>query len=143
MFLLSSIFRGLEFWSVNHTSMYGNFKWKVFKNIKFLGGISNNQPNDVIWINMHKTLTHNHCVTILQGTNTTSVIWKWQIFSRFLSLVILPLVLPSNFIVSDVKSLRYYPVLISNVIPSLTLFAYILIEGLSVFSPYVFKIYSK
>ena len=67
MFLLSSIFRGLEFWSVNHTSMYESFKWKVFKNIKFLGGISNNQRNGVIWINMHKTLTNNHCEQYYKG----------------------------------------------------------------------------
>ena len=36
MFILSSISSGLEFWSVNHTSIYENSELKVFKNIKFL-----------------------------------------------------------------------------------------------------------
>ena len=45
MFILSSIFSGLEFWSVNHTSIYENFELKVLKNIKFLGEISSNWPN--------------------------------------------------------------------------------------------------
>ena len=40
MFILSSISRGLEFGSVNHTSIHGNYKSKVFKNIKLLGEIS-------------------------------------------------------------------------------------------------------
>ena len=42
MLILSSISRGLEVSSVNHTSMYGNSESKVFKNIKFWGEISNN-----------------------------------------------------------------------------------------------------
>ena len=36
MFILSSISSGLEFWSVNHTSIYENSELKVFNNIKFL-----------------------------------------------------------------------------------------------------------
>ena len=39
MLNLSSISNGLEFWSVNHTSMYENFKLNVFKNVKCLGEI--------------------------------------------------------------------------------------------------------
>ena len=39
MFILSSISRGLEFWSVNDASIYENFKSKVFKTIKLLGEI--------------------------------------------------------------------------------------------------------
>ena len=34
MFILSSISSGLEFWSVNHTSIYENSELKVFNNIK-------------------------------------------------------------------------------------------------------------
>ena len=37
MLVLSSISRGLEFWSVNHTSMHENYEIKVFKNIKMFG----------------------------------------------------------------------------------------------------------
>ena len=48
MFILSSIFRGLEFWSVGHTSMYENSKLKVFKNIKFVAEISKKWPNDLL-----------------------------------------------------------------------------------------------
>ena len=42
IFNLCSIFRGLEFWSVNHSSIYENAKPRGFKNVKFLGEISNN-----------------------------------------------------------------------------------------------------
>ena len=42
MFILSFITSGLEFSSVNHTSIYGNSELEVFKNEKFLGEISNN-----------------------------------------------------------------------------------------------------
>ena len=56
MFILSSISSGLEFWSVNHTSIYENTEWNVFKNIEFLGEICNNWPNVLLRINAHKTL---------------------------------------------------------------------------------------
>ena len=36
MCILSSISRGLEFQSVNHTSMYETSKLKIFRSIKFL-----------------------------------------------------------------------------------------------------------
>ena len=42
MFILSSITSGLEFKSVNHTSIYENLELKFFKNIRFLGEITNN-----------------------------------------------------------------------------------------------------
>ena len=45
MFILSSISSGLEFWSVNHTSIFENSESKVFIDIKFLGEIYN-WPND-------------------------------------------------------------------------------------------------
>ena len=47
MFILPSISSGLEFWSVNHTSIYGNSRSKVDKNIKFLGALSNIWPKDL------------------------------------------------------------------------------------------------
>ena len=34
MFILSSLSSGLEFWSLNHTSIYESPESKVFKNIK-------------------------------------------------------------------------------------------------------------
>ena len=38
MFILSSFFSGLEFWSVNHNmKIYEDSESNVFKNIKFLG----------------------------------------------------------------------------------------------------------
>ena len=37
MSIFSSISRGLEFWSVNHTLICENSELKVFKNIKFFG----------------------------------------------------------------------------------------------------------
>ena len=39
MFILSSISSGVEFWSVNYTSIFENSELKVFMNIKFLGEI--------------------------------------------------------------------------------------------------------
>ena len=56
MFILSPILRGLEFWSVNHTSIYENSESKVIKNINFLGEISNNWTNDLLGANVCKTL---------------------------------------------------------------------------------------
>ena len=56
MFTLSSISSGLEFWSVNHTSIHDNSELKVFKNIKFLSEVSNNWPNDLFRMKVYKTL---------------------------------------------------------------------------------------
>ena len=56
MFILSSNFSGLEFWFVNSTSIYKNSKSKVFKNVEVLGEISNNWPNDLLEINVYKTI---------------------------------------------------------------------------------------
>ena len=44
MFILSSI------------SIYKHFELNVFKNITFLGEISNNWPNDLLGTNVYKTL---------------------------------------------------------------------------------------
>ena len=57
MFILSSISSGLEFWSVKHTtSIYENSESKVFKNIRNLGEIPNNWPNDLLGTHVYKTL---------------------------------------------------------------------------------------
>ena len=46
MFILSSVSSGLEFWSVNHTSIQKFLQeLKVFKNMRHLGKISNNWLN--------------------------------------------------------------------------------------------------
>ena len=42
MIILSSVHTGLEFGSVNHTSIYENSELNVIKNINVLGEISNN-----------------------------------------------------------------------------------------------------
>ena len=52
MFILSSISSGLEVWSVNYTSIYENCELKVFKNIKFLGELFNNWPNELLGTNI-------------------------------------------------------------------------------------------
>ena len=56
MFIFSSFSWALEFWSVNHTSIYESSELKVFQYIRFLGEISNNWPNDLLGTNVCKTL---------------------------------------------------------------------------------------
>ena len=56
MFILSSISNGLEFWSINHTSIYESSELKVFRNIIFFSEILNNWPNDLLGRNVYKTL---------------------------------------------------------------------------------------
>ena len=56
MFILSSISSRLEFWSVNHTSIYENSELNIFKNIKFVREISKKWPNDLLETNVYKTL---------------------------------------------------------------------------------------
>ena len=46
MHILSSICRELESWSVNDTTIYECSESNFFINIRFLGEISNNWPND-------------------------------------------------------------------------------------------------
>ena len=58
MFILSSISRGLEFWSVEHTSIYENSELKVFKNIDVLGELSSIWSNDLLEINVYKTIEY-------------------------------------------------------------------------------------
>ena len=56
MFILSSISSGLDIWLVHHTSIYENSESNVFKNIKFLGKISNSWPNNLLGTNVYKIL---------------------------------------------------------------------------------------
>ena len=56
MFVWSSISSGLEFWSVNRTSVYENYESKAFKKIKYFGEISNNRLNNLLGRNVYKTL---------------------------------------------------------------------------------------
>ena len=37
MFILSSIFSDLEFWSVNHISVNEKFEWNIFEKVQMLG----------------------------------------------------------------------------------------------------------
>ena len=53
MFIISSVSSGLEYLSVNHTSIYENSKLKVFQNIKFLGERFNNWSNDLFGTNVY------------------------------------------------------------------------------------------
>ena len=55
MLILSSISSGLEFWSENQTYIK-IANQKLFKNIKFIGEISNNWSNDLLETNVYKTL---------------------------------------------------------------------------------------
>ena len=70
--------------------------------------MSSNSPNDLLGRNVNKTLesTSYSLLTVLQSNNTTSVIYKRATFLPLPSVVILQLVLPSNFIFSDVTSSR-------------------------------------
>ena len=56
MFILSCISSGLEFWSVNHTSIYESSELNVLKNINFFWEISRNWRNDLLGMNVYKTL---------------------------------------------------------------------------------------
>ena len=58
--ILSSICGGLEFWLVNHTSIYENSESNIFKNINFLGEILNNWPNGLLGANVYKTLNNDY-----------------------------------------------------------------------------------
>ena len=56
MFILSPVSSGLEFWPVNLTSIYENSELKIFTNIQFLVGISDNWPNNSFGTNAYKIL---------------------------------------------------------------------------------------
>ena len=56
MFILSPITSGLEFWFVKHTSIYKNSELTILKNIKVLGELFNTLPNNLLGVNVDKTL---------------------------------------------------------------------------------------
>ena len=56
MLILSLISSSVQFWLVNHYSIYKYSESKVFKNIKFLAEISYNWPNDLLGTNVYRTL---------------------------------------------------------------------------------------
>ena len=65
IFVLSSICSGLEFRSVDHSSIYENTELKVFLKIKYLDEISNDWPNDLLGTNIYTRLlnpVNNHCL---------------------------------------------------------------------------------
>ena len=86
-FILSLISIGLEFWSVNQTSICESSESNVFKIINFSGEIFNNLRNDLLGTNVYKTLEFwiflELLLTTLQCIHTTSVISKRGKFSPF------------------------------------------------------------
>ena len=56
MFILSTTSKVLEFWSVNHTSVYEHFELNIFKNVKFSGEIPSNWPNELPGRSVYRTL---------------------------------------------------------------------------------------
>ena len=95
IFILSSICRRLEFWSVNHTSVYENSEPNVFPKYKIFRWNTNNCPNNLLRTNAYKTveLCWQLLSTILQCTNITSVISRLGTFIPFSVLIDLLLVL--------------------------------------------------
>ena len=55
-FILSSISSGLEFWSVNHVSLYENSELNFLKDITFFSEISDNWPIDLFETSLYKAL---------------------------------------------------------------------------------------
>ena len=107
MFILSFISRGLEFWSVNHTTVYESSKSKFFKITKFLGENILIIDQMIYCEQMYTRLLNyvdNHYWKYYNGL-ILLVISKRGTFAPFPSLVILLLVLPCNSIVSGTKSL--------------------------------------
>ena len=56
MFFLSSISSDLEYWLVNHTSIYKFLNQMLWKSKRFLEGTSNNWLNDLSGTNVYTTL---------------------------------------------------------------------------------------
>ena len=71
---MSSIYNGWLFWSVNHTSIFWNSELNAFKRMIFF-----EEMFDLFGANVYKTVES--FFTILQWTNTSSVISKWGAFS--------------------------------------------------------------
>ena len=56
MFILSSVVSGLEFWSLNHTSLHENSELKVFLKDIFLGNWSNDLQGKTIYKTLESCL---------------------------------------------------------------------------------------
>ena len=56
VFILCSISRRLDIWSVNQSSTYENSEPNVFKKIKSSAEICNIWPNDLLGTNVYKSL---------------------------------------------------------------------------------------
>ena len=67
MIILSSVPNGLEFGSVNHTSIYENSELNVIKNINVLDEISNNWPNK--WFIRNKCIEDSWIMFIIVADN--------------------------------------------------------------------------
>ena len=123
-----------------------NSELNVLKKIWFVGKISIRLPNGLFEKNVYTTLES--CwwslVTLLQWTNTLSVISSFNTFSLLLSLVVLFWVLRSNFFFSGIKSSRLYPFLFfkCNSIFYL-IYIYLYWCFINIFSMLCSKIYSK
>ena len=68
MFILTFVSSGLEFYSVNHTSVNENSELRIFKNIELLE-ISNIWPNGLFETNFRRLLNHvdNRCWQYYNG----------------------------------------------------------------------------
>ena len=71
MLFLSSIPSGLEFWSVNYTSVYEHSELNVFKYIKCLGKMSSNWPNDLLGIHIYIYIQDSWILLIIIVDNIT------------------------------------------------------------------------
>ena len=60
-FTLPSISSSLEFWSVNHTSIYENSELVVLKNVTFFGEISSDWTNYLLFYTRHFNLINICC----------------------------------------------------------------------------------
>ena len=69
MIILSSVHSGLEFGSINHTSIYENSELNVIKNINVLGEISNNWPTK--WFIRNKCIEDSWIMFIIVVDNIT------------------------------------------------------------------------
>ena len=114
-----------------------NSELNVLKKIWFVGKISIRLPNGLFEKNVYTTLES--CwwslVTLLQWTNTLSVISSFSTFSLLLSLVVLFWVLRSNFFFQVLKVQDCIHFYFLNVILFSILFTYIFTDVLSISSP--------
>ena len=101
-FILSSISNGWLFWSVNHSSIAWNCESNILKRYDFEGKFL--IYYQIVYVEQMYARRLNVVDNQYWQYRATSVISNCVTFSSFLSLVVLFSVLPSNFIVSGVKS---------------------------------------